>query len=176
MVAILGTSRHGKSLFINQMLRALEVPDSLYNTSRRKEIWSVEEGPTATHAARHVAHMLCVEADDHERGAPKSKEDREDRFNTTVKQIETVDAAINNTEAGRGAAMGGDIGGEKIIESPSQHPRVTWGLPCGPCQGDERDEPGRDAVFNSKGFVETPPPFFKSDDACVNIARCTCVN
>jgi hypothetical protein len=164
-VAILGTSRHGKSLFINQILRALEVPDSLYNTSRRKDVWGVEEGPTATHAARHVAHMLCVEADERERDAPKSKEDREDRFNNIVRQIEVV----KKVEAGRGAAMGGDIGGANIIESPSQHPRVTWGLPCGPCQGDERDEPDDDAVFNNKGFVENPPPLFKSDDACANI-------
>jgi hypothetical protein len=164
-VAILGTSRHGKSLFINQILRALEVPDSLYNTSRRKDVWGVEEGPTATHAARHVAHMLCVEADERERDAPKSKEDREDRFNNIVRQIEVV----KKVEAGRGAAMGGDIGGANIIESPSQHPRVTWGLPCGPCQGDERDEPDDDAVFNNKGFVENPPPFFNSDDACANI-------
>lgn len=158
MVAILGTSRHGKSLFINQMLRALELSDDSYNPSRRKDVWSIEEGPTATHAARHVARILCVEDDDRDRtvsGALKSNEEREDRFNITVTQTMKADPAVNKTEAG-------GIGNAKIIEKQSEHPRVTWCLPCGPIQGDDREEPGQDAVFNSKGYVADLPPLFTS--------------
>jgi hypothetical protein len=154
MVAILGTSRHGKSLFINQILRALELPDRSYNPNRRNDAW--KEVPTATHAARHVARMLCTEADERERNAPLSKEDREERFNSIVEQIIGKGDPFDTPEAAsdvRDAAMVGDIGGAKVIRVPSKHSRVTWGLPCGPSQDDESDEPGSDGVFNSKGVL-----------------------
>lgn len=152
-MAILGTARHGKSHTINQMLMATELPDRSYNPGHDKHNpWDSCVGATATHAARAVARTLCVEADERESRANATlpKEEREFRFHQIVDEIMDRSNVINKADV----VPGNDgIGGECVNESSSEHQRVIWSLPCGPCKGDESDAPEGRAVFNCKGHL-----------------------
>eukprot|EP00037_Helgoeca_nana_P001866 m.30064 g.30064 ORF g.30064 m.30064 type:complete len:1778 (+) comp12184_c0_seq1:428-5761(+) len=116
-VAILGMNRRGKSFTLNSMLRATEVPQSLYNIGGALiRQWQSNSAPTASDAVNMVTRMWCLDKD--RRG--DSQELRERRFRATADRI----AALADITLRPQAPLS--------RKCPSEHPDVVWVLPSGP--------------------------------------------